>query len=160
VDVLACRPNRLENGAVAALLGGTLTALLGLILGASTWHEILAWTLVGVFLVGALILGAGLILVRGRNLVAEAHSLNDIRALPSDQFEELVAQVFRMKGWTAATTQREGDGGADVILTHGRRRALVQCKSWRTFVGVDDIRALYGVMSKEHVTAGILRHHE
>jgi len=136
------------------LIGAAVGALVGSLVGANTWHEYAAWTVLGFSFVAVLVLCALQVRHRGRNLVAEAHSLADLRALPWDQFEELVAEVFRMKGWTASATRREGDGGADVVLSRGRRRALVQCKSWRQWVGVDDIRAFYGVMTAEHVEAG------
>jgi restriction system protein len=62
--------------------------------------------------------------------------------------------VFRAKGWTVAQTQREADGGADLVLTRRGERGLVECKQWRQEVDVLRVRAFYGVMAAEKVRAG------
>jgi restriction system protein len=88
------------------------------------------------------------------NLVKQAHDLHDLMELDWQHFEQLVAQVFRRDHWTAAPTQSEADGGADLLLHRGHERALVQCKRWRDDVGVTQVRAFYGVMAAQKVKRG------
>jgi restriction system protein len=118
------------------------------------WHEVLAWFVAGAFFVGLPVLGAVAMGERGRNLVMQAHDLHDLMELDWRHFEELVAQVFRLQGWTVAQTQSEADGGADLVMNRGGQHALVQCKRWRSDIGVMQIRAFYGVMAAAKVKSG------
>lgn len=136
------------------LLVPTLAAIVIAGLLGARWHEIVAWALATVGLIGLLVGSAALTSIRGRNLVAEARSVEDLHAISWREFEELVAHHFRDLGWTAAQTQREADGGADIILTRKGERALVQCKRWRLDVDVDQVRAFYGVMTAEKIHKG------
>ena len=74
------------------------------------------------------------------------------------EFEALVAESFRLKGYTV--TELGGpsaDGGVDLVLHKGTEEALVQCKQWRAFkVSVKTIRELYGVMAAEGAAAGFV----
>jgi restriction system protein len=79
-------------------------------------------------------------------------------ALSWSQFEELVAEAYRRRGYTAEVTGRpSGDGGIDIVL-HGRgEKALVQCKHWKVRqVGVARVRELAGVVAAEKADRGIL----
>ena len=78
------------------------------------------------------------------------------RRMPAERFEEEVAEWFRKKGYNAKVTRFVGDGGIDIILTKGQQKALVQCKHYNGRVGVDPVRALFGVMSAEKVQKGYL----
>ena len=78
------------------------------------------------------------------------------RRMPAERFEEEVAEWFRKKGYNAKVTRYVGDGGIDIILTKGQQKALVQCKHYNGKVGVDPVRALFGVMSSEKVQKGYL----
>jgi restriction system protein len=80
-------------------------------------------------------------------------------AVPSltwQQFESLVAEGFRQRGFTV--TEKGGaaaDGGVDLILARGNERFLVQCKQWRAQqVPVTVVRELYGVMAAQHAAGG------
>lgn len=70
-------------------------------------------------------------------------------------FEKLVAEVFRRKGYSVSMTEGSADGGVDVVLYRRGTRSFVQCKQWRsTKVGVGVVRELYGVMASESVEEG------
>ena len=81
-----------------------------------------------------------------------------LNALSWQEFERMVAEVYRQKGLQVEVTGGGGnDGGIDLILTGNGQRTLVQCKKWRGFkVGVKPVRELYGVMAAEGVQRGIL----
>lgn len=75
-------------------------------------------------------------------------------------FEQLVADYFRVKGWSATVTSDGADGGVDVrIATQSNPEALfgvVQCKAWnRKRIGVSQIRELFGVMGHVNAKLGI-----
>ena len=77
-------------------------------------------------------------------------------SLTWQQFESLVAEGFRQRGFTV--TEKGGaapDGGVDLILARGTERFLVQCKQWRAQqVPVTIVRELYGVMAAEQAAGG------
>lgn len=78
------------------------------------------------------------------------------------QFEMLVGEAFRLKGFQVVETGGGGaDGGIDLVLSkpsqNGRERYLVQCKQWRALkVGVDVVRELYGVMAARGAAGGFV----
>jgi restriction system protein len=80
----------------------------------------------------------------------------DVSALSWRDFEALVGEGFRHRGFTV--TERAGagpDGGVDLSMARGHERFLVQCKQWRARqVGVAVVRELYGVMAAERVAGG------
>ena len=60
------------------------------------------------------------------------------------QFEQEVANVFRMNGYSAKVTKGSGDGGVDIILKKDGRTSIVQCKHYQSPVPPEPIRALWG----------------
>ncbi len=79
-----------------------------------------------------------------------------VASLTWQQFESLVAEGFRQRGFTV--TEKGGaapDGGVDLILARRNERFLVQCKQWRAQqVPVTIVRELYGVMAAQHAAGG------
>ncbi|PWW34562.1 restriction endonuclease [Idiomarina loihiensis] len=75
-----------------------------------------------------------------------------IRNIDSRQFEELVAELFRNKGYEVELTKRTRDGGKDIIAISKdhfgiRLKYFIECKYYgeSNKVGVDVVRALHGV---------------
>jgi restriction system protein len=81
-------------------------------------------------------------------LVDSNKDLDSIRALSWREFEQLVAEAFRRKGYTVRENLTAGpDGGVDVELEKDGQLHLVQCKQWKTQkVGVSVVREMYGLM--------------
>lgn len=77
-------------------------------------------------------------------------------SLTWQQFESLVAEGFRQRGFTVAEKGGAApEGGVDLILARGTERFLVQCKQWRAQrVPVTIVQELYGVMAAEHAAGG------
>ncbi|MEE2026132.1 restriction endonuclease, partial [Alkalimonas mucilaginosa] len=70
------------------------------------------------------------------------------------QFEEIVAEVFRSKGFEVDLTKRTRDGGKDIIAVHTdgigiKNKYFVECKRYAESnkISVDVVRTLYGVMN-------------
>ena len=60
------------------------------------------------------------------------------------QFEQEVANVFRINGYSAKVTKGSGDGGVDIILKKDGKTSIVQCKHYQNPVPPEPIRALWG----------------
>ncbi len=70
------------------------------------------------------------------------------------KFEEVIAEVFRGKGFVVDLTKRTRDGGKDIIAFHTdglgiKSKYFIECKHYSADnkVGVDVVRALHGVMN-------------
>ena len=78
------------------------------------------------------------------------------------KFEELVAALFRAKGYDVELTPATRDGGFDMRAFHrnavGTFLTLIECKRYgpKRPVSVDVIRGLYGVTEDEGATTGLL----
>lgn len=103
-------------------------------------------------------------------LIAEFHKLSNRRLLDGQsgvtsikhiswrEFERLVAEAYRRKGYLAEVVGNgSGDGGVDIRLSRSGEKVLVQCKQWRAYtVGVTTVRELLGVVVSQRATKGIL----
>jgi hypothetical protein len=85
-----------------------------------------------------------------------------LHSLDPRKFEELVADIFRVKGFDIELTPRTRDGGKDIYAAHqdsfGTSLYLIECKRYASTqkVGVEVVRGLYGVTQSERATMGII----
>ena len=94
---------------------------------------------------------------RNKRLYYNHTSIQSIRALSWQQFEQLIGEAFRRKGYYVIDTPEGPDGGVDLILVKDGKRNFVQCKHWRRQkVGVKEVRELYGIVTARHAYSGIL----
>jgi len=72
--------------------------------------------------------------------------------LTPKMFEELIARLFRKKGYTAKTTPYVGDRGIDVIAVKGAERIAIQCKknAANTRVDNDTVQRSIGAALSPH----------
>lgn len=86
---------------------------------------------------------------RRRRLLDTRTDLDSIAALGWRDFERLVGEAFRRRGYTVEETSLGGaDGGIDLILSRDGQRTLVQCKHWkRERVPVNVVREMYGLLA-------------
>ncbi|MBD9499160.1 restriction endonuclease [Pseudomonas sp. PDM17] len=113
-----------------------------------------------VFVIGAI----GSVLARAerkrlRTNVANAReSGQTIEGISWREFELLVGETFRRKGFTVVEKGGNGpDGGIDLVLHLGTDKYLVQCKQWKAInVGVTVIREFFGVMAAEGAAGGFV----
>ncbi|MEQ1778036.1 MAG: restriction endonuclease [Nitrosomonas sp.] len=73
-------------------------------------------------------------------------------------FELLVGEVFRMRGFKVVENDSGGaDGGIDLVLKKDEEVFLVQCKQWRAYkVSVNIVRELLGVMVTKGAAGGFV----
>ncbi len=95
---------------------------------------------------------------RKGSLLEGQKGIETIRKISWQEFEELVSEAYRRKDYTVTETGGGGaDDGVDLILKKKGEKLLVQCKHWRMEkVGVMVVRELYGVMTAEGATGGIV----
>jgi len=109
-----------------------------------------------VFLFGASV--SGLKAYRNKKLLADAKATTDsadLMNLSWEDFEHLVGEAFRERGFSVSETAPGPDGGVDLELRKDGELHLVQCKRWRARkVGVEIVRELYGVMSARGAVGG------
>ena len=91
-------------------------------------------------------------------LLDSQKGIKTIRAISWREFEELVGEAYRRKGFAVTESGGAGaDGGIDLVLRRGGEKLLVQCKHWRMDkVGVKVVRELYGVVSAEGASGGVV----
>jgi restriction system protein len=114
-----------------------------------------AWVFTLPFLITAAF--AALRAYRRRDLLDSQSGLQSLRALSWQDFERLVGEAYRRRGYTVEEVGGSSpNGGLDLVLYTAGRKTVVQCKRWRTAqVGVSLIRELYGVMVAEKAERAI-----
>ncbi|MCG8454724.1 MAG: restriction endonuclease [Holophagales bacterium] len=94
-----------------------------------------------------------------RYLGAHPHLLYQ---LDPNKFEDLVAAIFRDRGYEVLQTPRCRDGGRDLVAIYkepfGTMMTLVECKRYADHrrIGPGLVRELYGVVEHERASHGIL----
>lgn len=94
---------------------------------------------------------------KGR-LLERQTGLDSVGELSWRQFESLVSEAFRRKGFLVLDNIEDGpDGGVDLRLRKNGQVVFVQCKHWKArSVGVKVVRELYGVMAAKSVKHGVV----
>lgn len=111
------------------------------------------------FLLGALV--SAVRATRARRLhreVGQAPTRNALESMSWWEFEQLVGETFRLRGFQVERRGGSGpDGGVDLALHLGGDTYLVQCKQWKSRnVGVAIVRELFGVMAAEGAVGGFV----
>jgi restriction system protein len=90
--------------------------------------------------------------------VAAERTRRALAAMTWREFEELLGEYFRRRGFAVAERQRPGpDGSVDLLLTRHDEYYLVQCKHWRTVtVDVETVREFCGLMAARHAAGGFV----
>jgi len=92
---------------------------------------------------------------RRRHLLERQTGLDSLRAMSWREFEMLVGEAFRRRGYTIQETGLGGaDGGIDLILRKSGKTTLVQCKQWKTQrVDVKVVREMFGLLAHHGAAA-------
>jgi len=91
-----------------------------------------------------------------KKLLETQTGLDSIAAMDWRDFERLVGEAFRRRGYAVEETGLGGaDGGIDLILRKDGRTELVQCKQWRQRqVNASVVREMWGLVS-HHKADGV-----
>ena len=85
-----------------------------------------------------------------------------IRTCSPCEFEEVVCEMLDKKGYKVNLTNQTRDGGKDIIIVEnnilGSFLIYVECKHYSPDhpIGVKLVRELYGTISADNATAGLL----
>lgn len=114
-----------------------------------TLLTIAAWVAVGVALVARR--------NQRRREIERAKSISQMQALVPERFEELVAKMFKQKGYDSTVTPQQGDHGIDVVLrAPNGEKEVVQCKRYQGQVGEPVVRDFFGAMMHENAVRGYI----
>ena len=93
-----------------------------------------------------------------RRVLDQQTGLDSLRRLSWKQFEDLIGEAYRRRGYNVAETLGGGaDGGVDVVLSRNGETILVQCKRWNGKpVPVQTVRELFGVLTHRRANAAKL----
>jgi restriction system protein len=84
-------------------------------------------------------------------LLDSQRTIEDLRQLSPNGFEQVIADLFRREGYRVDEIGGVGDGGVDLILRRngdGSVAHLVQCKRYTNWkVGVAEVREFFGAMA-------------
>ncbi len=120
------------------------------------WNTIL-FGIVGLFLTGITIGPIWNKHHKNQSALLTAKSIEELRLLSPDEFEELIAAYFEMYDFKVRRVGRTGDHGIDlVVYTRQGEKWVVQCKRWKGQVGEPVIRDLFGAMHHEHAHKAFL----
>jgi len=124
--------------------------------GVAVFTQTLAVVFASVFVLAAII--SALLARHKIELLDKQTTINSVRNLSWKDFEFLVGEAYRRKGFHVQDNTGSGpDGGIDLTLKRDGEKYLVQCKNWRTkAVGVPVVRELFGVVTAEKAAGGII----
>jgi restriction system protein len=131
-------------GAYLSTSGGSLLQGVGTQASAGAFTP-LAWMALTLCWIAA---GASFVRSRHRRRLLETQTgLDSVKALSWREFEMLVGEAFRRRGYGVEETGLGGaDGGIDLILRKDGRTELVQCKQWRNQqVKPNVVREMWGL---------------
>ncbi len=103
-----------------------------------------------------LVAGASALQRRKRKYLLETQTgLDGLRGISWREFEMLVGESFRRRGYAVEETGLGGkDGGIDLIVRKEGRTELVQCKQWKNRqVTVATVREMWGLKAHHHADA-------
>jgi restriction system protein len=88
---------------------------------------------------------------RRRDLLKGQRDIESIRGLSWRRLETLVAEAYRMDGYSVVGNSGPGsDGGVDILARKDGETVLVQCKQWKAQkVGVKTVREMFGLLNSE-----------
>lgn len=77
-------------------------------------------------------------------------------SLPSESFEDVVAELFRKNGYDVTQTPYVNDGGKDALAYKYGEKSLIECKRWGIDkkVGRPDLQKFFAAMVEETASKG------
>ena len=79
-----------------------------------------------------------------------------VRTFNGVEFEEFVANIFRLEGYFVEMTQTTGDHGIDLLMRKDGQTIAVQCKRWDAPVGESVVRDFLGSLMSVGAQFGYL----
>jgi restriction system protein len=80
--------------------------------------------------------------------------INDVDTMSGTQFEYFLSLAFAKLGYKVKGTKVTGDYGADLVLTKGDRKIVVQAKRYKSRVGIKAIQEVVSSIAYYKATEG------
>jgi restriction system protein len=94
------------------------------------------------------------------DVLSQLDQRQNLMELTPNEFEALIANLFRAMGLETRLTQASRDGGVDCVAYDPRPifggKVVIQAKRYKHTVGVSAVRDLYGTVQNEGASKGIL----
>ncbi|MCW8987400.1 MAG: restriction endonuclease [Gammaproteobacteria bacterium] len=85
------------------------------------------------------------------------HAFDYMKELNDEEFEKLIAMIFKQRGYAVSEKRSKDDYSVDVVLSMNNETTLVQYMHWREHhVDVGAINDLYSAMDDESAHHGIV----
>lgn len=81
---------------------------------------------------------------------------SNFKNLTGDEFEELIARLYRKKGFRVYKTPKGPDDGVDLIVRKGITSIVIQCKNWEQKVGNGDVLKTAGARQLKNATYALV----
>jgi restriction system protein len=98
--------------------------------------------------------------VDGKDILSELDDRPNLMDINPFDFEKLIGNLFDKMGLDTRQTRSSRDGGVDVVAFDTRPifggKVVIQAKRYKHTVSVSAVRDLYGAMTNERATKGIL----
>ncbi len=73
--------------------------------------------------------------------------VEEMDGMTGEEFEAQLGVLFRKQGYAVELTPRSGDFGADLVLTRGPDKTVVQAKRYSKAVGVEAVQEVIGAIA-------------
>jgi len=81
---------------------------------------------------------------------------SDFKNLNGDEFERIIARLYRKKGYRVYKTPLGADQGVDLIARKGKRKIIIQAKNWQGKVSNTDILKTAGARQMQNATYALV----
>lgn len=83
-------------------------------------------------------------------------SLYRVDKMTGEEFERFLYHHFVNKGYKVLKIGQSNDYGADLILTKGRSKTVVQAKRYKSKVGIKAVQEVIGAINYYHANRGVV----
>lgn len=99
----------------------------------------------------------GMIPDKDFNKPVSNHAFDYLKELNDEEFDKLIALMFKQRGYKVSEKRNKEEGGADVVLHQNNETTLIQYRHWREHhVDAIAIEELYNFMKEESASHGIV----
>ena len=81
---------------------------------------------------------------------------SDFKNLNGDEFERIIAKLYRKKGYHVRKTPIGKDQGVDLIVRKGKLKIIIQAKNWQSKVSNTDILKTAGARQMQNATYALV----
>jgi len=81
---------------------------------------------------------------------------SNFKNLNGDEFEKIIAKLYRKKGYRVYKTPVGADQGVDLTARKGKMKIIIQAKNWQDKVGNTDVLKTAGARQMQNATYALV----